>query len=65
MRQFLGPAGRDINTRFCEPKEGIKKRPKKKKHRLCNQARSKIRPRVKNYFSASDYYLTIEKEEKE
>ena len=66
-RRFLEPAGRDIDSRFCEPGERIKRDQKggitdtviKPEVKFARELRSE------NNFSASDYYLTIEKEEKE
>ena len=65
-RRFLEPAGRDINSRFCEPRGRIKRDQKGNNTDtvIKREVKSAFELRAENYFSASDYYLTIEKEEK-
>ena len=64
-RRFLEPAGRGINLRFCEPRERIKRDQKDTDTVIKREVKFALELRTKNYFSASDYYLTIEKEDKE
>ena len=65
-RRFLEPAGRDINTRFCEPRERIKRDQNESNTDtvIKREIKFALELRTKNYFSASDYDLTIKEEEK-
>ena len=67
QQRFLELVGRDINLRFCELRKRIKRDQKGSNTDIVikQEVKFALELRAENYISTSDYYLTIEKEEKE